>query len=86
MHDMYDNHVSLSINCESTYQLRRITGQASANVFDWVVIPYPCLVNTITADFEGFFRWENLSLAGTGEYVIDVSFGLRYYHFFRVTG
>lgn len=31
----------------------------------------------------GLFRWENLSLAGTGEYVIDVSFGLRYYHFFR---
>jgi hypothetical protein len=31
---MYDNHVSLGINCESTYQLRRITGQASANVFD----------------------------------------------------
>jgi hypothetical protein len=31
---MYDNDVSLGINCESTYQLRRITGQASATVQD----------------------------------------------------
>lgn len=37
---MYDNHVSLGINGELTYQLRRITGQASTNGSDWVMTPY----------------------------------------------
>ncbi|MFD8435761.1 hypothetical protein ACFV2I_11770 [Streptomyces microflavus] len=33
---MYDVCVGLGYHCESTYQLRRITGVGRAHFFDWL--------------------------------------------------
>lgn len=66
MQKPYSEYVSLGINCEGAFQIRRILGHDASSFFSWNVTPLPALEALIQSRFEGILQWENISSSGGG--------------------
>lgn len=75
-------YVGLGRHCESTYQLRRITGVEQANYFDWLDLDHRALVGLLASDFSGVLLDGNVVADDEGQCALDRATGVRYYHDF----
>ncbi|MEV6284044.1 hypothetical protein [Kribbella sp. NPDC051770] len=73
-------YVGLGRHCESTYQLRRITGVEQANYFDWLDLDHRALVGLLARDFDGVLL--DVVPDDEGQCALDRDTGVRYYHDF----
>ncbi|GGK19486.1 hypothetical protein GCM10011583_59200 [Streptomyces camponoticapitis] len=79
----YDVCVGLGYHCESTYQLRRITGNDSAHFFDWLDLDLESVVETITGDFAHVLRPGMVEPFSDGLCALDRGSDIRFFHDFR---
>lgn len=80
---MYDVCVGLGYHCESTYQLRRITGQDRAHFFDWLDLDLVAVRETIAADFANVLRPGLCEPFSNGLCVRDRGSNIRFFHDFH---
>ncbi|WP_411080498.1 DUF1796 family putative cysteine peptidase [Streptomyces sp. cmx-18-6] len=80
---MYDVCVGLGYHCESTYQLRRVTGQERAHFFDWLDLDLDSVARTIEADFANVLRPGLSEPFSNGLCVRDRGSGIRFFHDFH---
>lgn len=78
----FDVCVGLGQHCESTYQLRRILGQQSAQFFDWLEIDLVFVRDAIATDFADVLRPGRLALTTDGAGALDFGAGIEFYHEF----
>ena len=77
----FDKVLSLGHSCDTAFQIRRNFKQGEAYPFDWLMTPYPVLMELIGRDFSGFLMDENLEAAG--KYVVDKKHGISMLHDFE---
>lgn len=77
----FDKVLSLGRACDTAFQIRRHFKQREAYPFDWLVTPYPALINLLERDFSGFLLDENLQ--ADGKYVVDKGSGIAMMHDFE---
>ncbi|MFH9239885.1 DUF1796 family putative cysteine peptidase [Streptomyces anulatus] len=80
---MYDVCVGLGYHCESTYQLRRITGVERAHFFDWLDLDLTAVKETIEADFANVLRPGLGEPFSDGACVRDRGSNIRFFHEFH---
>ncbi|MFD4116794.1 DUF1796 family putative cysteine peptidase [Streptomyces niveus] len=80
--DPYDVCVGLGYHCETTYQLRRITGNESAHFFDWLDLDFDAVVETITEDFAHVLRPGQVEPFSDGLCALDRGSDIRFFHDF----
>ncbi|MET9927234.1 MULTISPECIES: DUF1796 family putative cysteine peptidase [unclassified Streptomyces] len=80
---MYDVCVGLGYHCESTHQLRRITGQDRAHFFDWLDLDLVAVRKTIAADFADVLRPGLCEPFSNGLCVRDRGSNIRFFHDFH---
>ncbi|MYX17627.1 papain-like cysteine peptidase [Streptomyces sp. SID8374] len=80
---MYDVCVGLGYHCESTYQLRRITGQDRAHFFDWLDLDLVAVREVIAADFANVLRPGLSEPFSNGLCVRDRGSNIRFFHDFH---
>lgn len=80
---MYDVCVGLGYHCESTYQLRRITGQDRAHFFDWLDLDLVAVREIIAADFADVLRPGLSEPFSNGLCVRDRGSNIRFFHDFH---
>ncbi|WIX80142.1 DUF1796 family putative cysteine peptidase [Amycolatopsis carbonis] len=80
---MFDLCVGLGQHCESTYQIRRITGQESAHFFDWLEIDLVFVQQALDTDFQVLLDPGRMALMTDGEGAIDLGAGIEFYHEFH---
>ncbi|CAM5266922.1 Papain-like cysteine peptidase OS=Streptomyces cyaneofuscatus OX=66883 GN=G3I52_30200 PE=4 SV=1 [Streptomyces cyaneofuscatus] len=80
---MYDVCVGLGYHCESTYQLRRITGQDRAHFFDWLDLDLVAVREIIAADFANVLRPGLSEPFSNGLCVRDRGSNIRFFHDFN---
>jgi len=78
----HDLCVGLGQHCESTYQIRRITGQENAHFFDWLEIDLVFVQQAIETDFRGLLRPGRMALTTDGQGAVDLDAGIEFYHEF----
>jgi hypothetical protein len=78
----YDLCVGLGQHCESTYQIRRITGQETAHFFDWLEIDLLYVQQALDTDFREMLRSGRMTLTSDGEGAYDLDAGIEFYHEF----
>ncbi|PVC83273.1 papain-like cysteine peptidase [Streptomyces sp. CS090A] len=83
---MYDVCVGLGYHCESTYQLRRITGQDRAHFFDWLDLDLVAVREIIAADFANVLRPGLSEPFSNGLCVRDRGSDIRFFHDFEAPG
>ncbi|MEV0774364.1 DUF1796 family putative cysteine peptidase [Streptomyces sp. NPDC050433] len=81
--DAYDVCVGLGYHCESTYQIRRITGNESAHFFDWLDLDLDSVVETIADDFANVLRPGLVEPFSDGLCALDRGSDIRFFHDFR---
>jgi Putative papain-like cysteine peptidase (DUF1796) len=74
--------LGLGQHCESTYQIRRITGQESAHFFDWLEIDLEFVQQAIETDFRGLLKPGRMTLTTDGAGAVDLDAGIEFYHEF----
>ncbi|MET9290896.1 DUF1796 family putative cysteine peptidase [Streptomyces sp. NPDC003077] len=79
----YDACVGLGYHCESTYQIRRITGRDRAHFFDWLDLDFESVVETIEADFAQVLRPGLVEPFSDGLCALDRGADIRFFHDFR---
>jgi hypothetical protein len=79
---MFDSYVGLGVDCEVVVQLRRLTGNEQANVFDWQWVEHESLVHVLRTNFADYFRLPNLVLSEDHRNVVDTATGLSFHHLF----
>lgn len=81
--DTYDVCVGLGYHCETTYQLRRITGNESAHFFDWLDLELESVVEAIADDFAHVLRPGQVEPFSDGLCALDRGSDIRFFHDFR---
>ncbi|QHZ00265.1 hypothetical protein SSPS47_34765 [Streptomyces sp. S4.7] len=81
--DAYDVCVGLGYHCETTYQLRRITGNGSAHFFDWLDLELESVVEAIADDFAHVLRPGQVEPFSDGLCALDRGSDIRFFHDFR---
>jgi hypothetical protein len=79
---VFDRYVGLGVDCEVVVQLRRVTGQSQAQVFDWQLLPHTSLVGVLRADFVDYFQQANLVLSEDRKHVLDTLTAIEFHHLF----
>ncbi|WP_330177465.1 papain-like cysteine peptidase [Streptomyces sp. NBC_01498] len=79
----YDVCVGLGYHCESTYQLRRITGNESAHFFDWLDLDAEAVMECVADDFAEVLRPGRVEPFSDGLCALDRGTDIRYFHDFR---
>ncbi|MEU3982448.1 DUF1796 family putative cysteine peptidase [Streptomyces sp. NPDC026672] len=79
----FDLCVGLGQHCESTYQIRRITGQETAYFFDWLEIDLVFVRQALDTDFRGLLKPGRMALTTDGGGAIDLDAGIEFYHEFH---
>ncbi|MFF3753121.1 papain-like cysteine peptidase [Streptomyces sp. NPDC002018] len=82
---MYDRCVGLGYHCESTYQIRRITGDDRAHFFDWLDLDFESVVETVAADFANVLRPGMVEPFSDGLCALDRGSDIRFFHDFRAS-
>ncbi|MFF1418724.1 papain-like cysteine peptidase [Streptomyces sp. NPDC058280] len=82
---MYDSCVGLGYHCESTHQIRRITGDDRAHFFDWLDLDFESVVETIAGDFADVLRPGMVEPFSDGLCALDRGSDIRFFHDFRPT-
>ncbi|MFE4830612.1 papain-like cysteine peptidase [Streptomyces sp. NPDC056672] len=80
---MYDRLVGLGYHCESTYQIRRITGDDRAHFFDWLDLDFESVVETIATDFANVLRPGMVEPFSDGLCALDRGSDIRFFHDFH---
>ncbi|MEW1614863.1 MULTISPECIES: DUF1796 family putative cysteine peptidase [unclassified Streptomyces] len=80
---MYDVCVGLGYHCESTYQLRRVTGAEWAQFFDWLDLDLSAVREIIAADFANVLRPGLCEPFSNGACVRDRGSDIRFFHDFH---
>ncbi|WP_371501446.1 DUF1796 family putative cysteine peptidase [Kitasatospora sp. NBC_00374] len=80
---MYDHCVGLGYHCESTYQLRRITGSDRAHFFDWLDLDFESVVETVAAGFRNVLRPGLVEPFDEGRCALDRGSDIRFFHEFH---
>ncbi|MGW4360980.1 DUF1796 family putative cysteine peptidase [Streptomyces californicus] len=83
---MYDVCVGLGYHCESTYQLRRVTGVERAHFFDWLDLDLAAVREVIAADFANVLRPGRCEPFSDGACVRDRDSNIRFFHDFHAPG
>ncbi|MFF2964542.1 DUF1796 family putative cysteine peptidase [Streptomyces sp. NPDC057963] len=79
----FDLCVGLGQHCESTYQIRRITGQETAQFFDWLEIDLVFVRQALDTDFRGLLKPGRMALTTDGQGAIDLDASIELYHEFH---
>ena len=79
----FDLCVGLGQHCESTYQIRRITGQETAQFFDWLEIDLVFVRQALETNFRGLLKPGRMALTTDGQGAIDLDAGIEFYHEFH---
>ncbi|RKN05350.1 papain-like cysteine peptidase [Streptomyces radicis] len=79
----FDACVGLGYHCESTYQIRRITGEERAHVFDWLDLDLDAVIDAIAHDFRTVLGEGGPAVAPDGSHVVDRRARIRFYHDFH---
>ncbi|MEV6121257.1 papain-like cysteine peptidase [Streptomyces sp. NPDC052077] len=80
---MYDLCVGLGYHCESTHQIRRITGEDRAHYFDWLDLELASVIETLEADFANVLRPGLSEPFSDGACALDRGSDIRFFHEFR---
>ncbi|MEV2245510.1 papain-like cysteine peptidase [Streptomyces sp. NPDC049970] len=80
---MYDLCVGLGYHCESTHQIRRITGDSRAHFFDWLDLELASVVEAVETDFRHVLRPGLTDPFDGGSCAIDRGSDIRFFHEFR---
>ncbi|WP_089102029.1 DUF1796 family putative cysteine peptidase [Streptomyces hyaluromycini] len=80
---LFDLCVGLGQHCESTYQIRRITGQETAHFFDWLEIDLIYVQQAFDNDFQGLLEPGRMALTTDGQGAMDLDAGIEFYHEFH---
>ncbi|MET9667587.1 DUF1796 family putative cysteine peptidase [Streptomyces sp. NPDC006475] len=80
---MYDVCVGLGYHCESTYQIRRITGSDRAHFFDWLDLEFESVLEAVESDFRNVLRPGLTEPFGDGACALDRGSDIRFFHEFR---
>ncbi|WP_254407441.1 DUF1796 family putative cysteine peptidase [Streptomyces sp. GMY02] len=83
MPEIYDRCVGLGYHCESTHQIRRITGDDRAHFFDWLDLDFESVVETIADDFAHVLRPGMVEPFSDGLCALDRGSDIRFFHDFR---
>lgn len=83
MADIYDRCVGLGYHCESTHQIRRITGDDRAHFFDWLDLDFESVVETIADGFANVLRPGMVEPFSDGLCALDRGSDIRFFHDFR---
>ncbi|MET9554480.1 DUF1796 family putative cysteine peptidase [Streptomyces sp. NPDC006645] len=81
--DPFDVCVGLGYHCETTYQLRRITGNESAHFFDWLDLDLDAVVEIIAEDFAHVLLPGQVEPFSDGLCALDRASDIRFFHDFR---
>jgi hypothetical protein len=79
---MFDRYIGLGLDCEVVVQLRRITGNTQANVFDWQLLVQRSLLHVLRTDFADYFQLPSLAVSDDRRHVVDTATGLQFHHLF----
>jgi hypothetical protein len=79
---MFDRYIGLGLNCEVVVQLRRLTGNPQANVFDWQRFSRAALIHTLRTDFADYCQLPNLALGEDRRHVADTTRDIEFHHLF----
>ncbi|PVE13627.1 DUF1796 family putative cysteine peptidase [Streptomyces scopuliridis] len=85
MYDVYDRCVGLGYHCESTHQIRRITGHDRAHFFDWLDLDFESVVETIAGDFADVLRPGMVEPFSDGLCALDRGSDIRFFHDFHAS-
>lgn len=77
----YDDVVSLGRGCQPAHQIRRLRPASQAHVFDWIITPDACLVQSIATGLDGFFARDRLVM-GPENCIVDRVTDARFLHEF----
>ncbi|MFD3869238.1 papain-like cysteine peptidase [Streptomyces sp. NPDC058623] len=80
---MYDVCVGLGYHCESTYQIRRITGDDRAHFFDWLDLDFESVLRTLATDFREVLRPGLTEPFSNGTCALDTGSRIRFFHDFH---
>ncbi|MFI5617159.1 papain-like cysteine peptidase [Streptomyces sp. NPDC051567] len=80
---MHDVCVGLGYHCESTYQIRRITGDDRAHFFDWLDLDFASVLETIGTDFRDVLRPGLTQPFSNGACALDNGSRIRFFHDFH---
>ncbi|HQS08605.1 MAG TPA: DUF1796 family putative cysteine peptidase [Xanthobacteraceae bacterium] len=75
----YSEYVSLGVNCEGAFQMRRVLGRDSASFFSWNVTPVASLETLIRGRFNDILKPENLSSSNDFSMILDASHGHKFH-------
>ncbi len=79
----YDHCVGLGYHCESTYQIRRVTGVTRAHFFDWLDLDFESVVEAVAEDFRHVLRPGLVEPFDEGRCALDRGSDIRFYHEFH---
>ncbi|MFJ1705251.1 papain-like cysteine peptidase [Kitasatospora sp. NPDC088346] len=80
---MYDHCVGLGYHCESTHQLRRITGSDRAHFFDWLDLDIESVTETVAGGFRNVLRPGLVEPFDEGRCALDRGSDIRFFHAFH---
>ncbi len=80
---VYDHCVGLGYHCESTYQIRRITGVTRAHFFDWLDLDFESVVEAVADGFRHVLRPGLVEPFDEGRCALDRGSDIRFYHEFH---
>ncbi|MET9605000.1 DUF1796 family putative cysteine peptidase [Streptomyces sp. NPDC006512] len=80
---MYDVCVGLGYHCESTHQIRRITGDERAHFFDWLDLDFDSVYDTLATDFREVLRPGLTEPFGNSTCALDTGSRIRFFHDFH---
>ncbi|MFI5805868.1 DUF1796 family putative cysteine peptidase [Streptomyces sp. NPDC051561] len=79
----YDTCVGLGYHCESTHQIRRITGDERAHFFDWLDLDFESVLTLLESDFRDVLLPGSSEPFSDGLCAHDRGTGIRFFHDFR---
>ncbi|MFF3274166.1 papain-like cysteine peptidase [Streptomyces chrestomyceticus] len=79
----YNHCVGLGYHCESTYQIRRVTGVTRAHFFDWLDLDFESVVEAVAEDFRHVLRPGLVEPFDEGRCALDRGSDIRFYHEFH---
>ncbi len=78
--------ISVGYNCGAAYQIRLHTGLREAYFFDWLYSPIDAVAKVVNSNFRDLFLRERIEINREGREVVDLHYGLRLNHSFKVNG
>lgn len=81
-HPPYDTCVGLGYHCESTHQIRRITGDERAHFFDWLDLDFESVLALLDTDFRDVLLPGSAEPFSEGLCAHDRGTGIRFFHEF----